>query len=88
MRERFLIFSGGKMELRKGQDIVLAAFKIFARRHPEATLVTASLRAFRISTRTTSLVPSPCRKLDRTRSFFSVAERCFSSTARGVSPGA
>ncbi len=41
MRERFLIFSGGKVELRKGQDIVLAAFKIFAKRHPEATLVTA-----------------------------------------------
>jgi glycosyltransferase involved in cell wall biosynthesis len=41
MRDRFLIFSGGKVELRKGQDIVLAAFKIFAKRHPEATLVTA-----------------------------------------------
>jgi glycosyltransferase involved in cell wall biosynthesis len=41
MGDRFLIFSGGKMELRKGQDIVLAAFKVFAKRHPEATLVTA-----------------------------------------------
>jgi glycosyltransferase involved in cell wall biosynthesis len=41
MPGRFLIFSGGKAELRKGQDIVLAAFKIFAQRHPEATLVTA-----------------------------------------------
>jgi glycosyltransferase involved in cell wall biosynthesis len=41
MRDRFLIFSGGKVEMRKGQDIVLAAFKIFAKRHPEATLVTA-----------------------------------------------
>jgi glycosyltransferase involved in cell wall biosynthesis len=41
MRDRFLIFSGGKAELRKGQDIVMAAFKIFAKRHPEATLVTA-----------------------------------------------
>jgi glycosyltransferase involved in cell wall biosynthesis len=41
MRDRFLIFSGGKAELRKGQDIVMAAFKIFASRHPEATLVTA-----------------------------------------------
>jgi glycosyltransferase involved in cell wall biosynthesis len=41
MRDRFLIFSGGKAELRKGQDIVIAAFKIFAKRHPEATLVTA-----------------------------------------------
>lgn len=41
MPDRFLIFSGGKAELRKGQDIVMAAFKIFAKRHPEATLVTA-----------------------------------------------
>lgn len=41
MRDRFLIFSGGKAELRKGQDIVMAAFKTFAKRHPEATLVTA-----------------------------------------------
>jgi glycosyltransferase involved in cell wall biosynthesis len=41
MRDRFLIFSGGKAELRKGQDIVMAAFKIFGKRHPEATLVTA-----------------------------------------------
>jgi glycosyltransferase involved in cell wall biosynthesis len=41
MRDRFLIFSGGKAEMRKGQDIVMAAFKIFAKRHPEATLVTA-----------------------------------------------
>jgi glycosyltransferase involved in cell wall biosynthesis len=41
LRDRFLIFSGGKAELRKGQDIVMAAFKIFAKRHPEAMLVTA-----------------------------------------------
>jgi glycosyltransferase involved in cell wall biosynthesis len=40
MRDRFLIFSGGKAELRKGQDIVLAAFKVFAESHPEAMLVT------------------------------------------------
>jgi glycosyltransferase involved in cell wall biosynthesis len=38
---RFLIFSGGKAELRKGQDIVVKAFRIFARKHPEAILVTA-----------------------------------------------
>ena len=41
MGDRFLIFSGGKAEMRKGQDIVMAAFKIFAKHHPEATLVTA-----------------------------------------------
>ena len=41
MPGRFLVFSGGKAEARKGQDLVLAAFKIFAARHPEALLVTA-----------------------------------------------
>jgi glycosyltransferase involved in cell wall biosynthesis len=38
---QFLIFSGGKAEYRKAQDIVLAAFKVFSERHPEAVLVTA-----------------------------------------------
>jgi glycosyltransferase involved in cell wall biosynthesis len=39
--DRFLVFSGGKLELRKGQDLVVAAFAEFAKRHPEALLVTA-----------------------------------------------
>ncbi|MEC8425811.1 MAG: glycosyltransferase family 4 protein, partial [Myxococcota bacterium] len=39
--DRFIIFSGGKAEHRKGQDIVLAAFKRFQARHPEALLLTA-----------------------------------------------
>lgn len=39
--DRFLIFSGGKAEYRKAQDLVLAAFRIFSARHPEAVLVTA-----------------------------------------------
>ncbi|MCK5850807.1 MAG: glycosyltransferase family 4 protein [Kiritimatiellae bacterium] len=38
---RFVIFSGGKLEYRKGQDIVIAAFKIFRQKHPEALLLTA-----------------------------------------------
>ena len=37
---RFVIFSGGKFEYRKGQDIVLAAFKRFHAKHPDALLVT------------------------------------------------
>ena len=40
-RDRFVIFSGGKFEYRKGQDIVLAAFKRFREKHPEALLVAA-----------------------------------------------
>ena len=40
-RDRFVVFSGGKLELRKGQDLALAAFRAFHRRHPEALLLTA-----------------------------------------------
>lgn len=39
--DRFMVFSGGKLELRKGQDLVMAGFARFAKRHPEALLVTA-----------------------------------------------
>ena len=38
---RFAVFSGGKLEYRKGQDLVVAAFKRFHQRRPEALLVTA-----------------------------------------------
>jgi glycosyltransferase involved in cell wall biosynthesis len=38
--DRFCVYSGGKLEHRKAQDIVLAAFREFARRHREALLVT------------------------------------------------
>jgi len=38
---RFAVFSGGKLDFRKGQDIVLAAFKAFSDRHDDAVLVTA-----------------------------------------------
>ncbi len=38
---RFAIFSGGKLEYRKGQDLVVAAFKKFHADHPDALLVSA-----------------------------------------------
>ncbi|CAK0766775.1 Glycosyltransferase [uncultured Gammaproteobacteria bacterium] len=41
LRDRFTVFSGGKLEYRKGQDLVLSAFRVFAQRHPKALLVTA-----------------------------------------------
>lgn len=41
LSDRFMVFSGGKLELRKGQDLVMAGFAKFAKRHPEALLVTA-----------------------------------------------
>lgn len=38
---RFVVFSGGKLEARKGQDNVIAAWRIFAARHPDALLIAA-----------------------------------------------
>lgn len=40
-RDRFVVFSGGKLEYRKGQDLVVKAFRAFHQRHPEALLLTA-----------------------------------------------
>lgn len=39
--DRFVIFSGGKMEFRKAQDIVVAAFRRFHQRHSDSLLITA-----------------------------------------------
>lgn len=41
LTRRFVIFSGGKLEYRKGQDLVIAAFRRFQMRHSEALLVAA-----------------------------------------------
>jgi tetratricopeptide (TPR) repeat protein/glycosyltransferase involved in cell wall biosynthesis len=38
---RFVVFAGGKLEWRKGQDIVVQAFRAFAQRHREALLLVA-----------------------------------------------
>ncbi len=35
------MFSGGKLELRKGQDLVLEAFRIFNKLYPDSVLVTS-----------------------------------------------
>lgn len=40
-RDTFHVFSGGKVEFRKGQDLVLLAFKHFHERHSDSVLVTA-----------------------------------------------
>lgn len=39
--DRFIVFSGGKLEYRKGQDLVVAAFRRFRERHPDALLMVA-----------------------------------------------
>lgn len=40
-RDRFVIFSGGKLEFRKGQDLVIRAFSILQQRHKDVMLINA-----------------------------------------------
>jgi glycosyltransferase involved in cell wall biosynthesis len=40
-RDRFVVFSGGKLECRKAQDLVVKAFRAFQQRHHEALLLAA-----------------------------------------------
>jgi len=64
--DKFLIFSGGKLEFRKGQDLVLRAFAVFAKRHLDAVLVTAWHSPWPQTARTLDLVsnlpPVPTNK--------------------------
>lgn len=46
------IFSGGKFEYRKGQDIVMAAFKLYQEKHPDAHLLYAWKNAWPESLKT------------------------------------
>jgi glycosyltransferase involved in cell wall biosynthesis len=41
LRDQFVVFSGGKFELRKGQDLVIRAFKALQDRHRDILLVNA-----------------------------------------------
>ncbi len=39
-KDKFVLFSGGKFELRKGHDIVIKAYKVLQDRHPDVLLIT------------------------------------------------
>ncbi len=54
-KDRFVIFSGGKLEYRKGQDLVIAAVREFLSRHPDALLTFAWHNAW----------PRTMREIDR-----------------------
>ena len=41
LKRSLIIFSGGKLENRKGQDIVISAFRRFLRHYPDALLIAA-----------------------------------------------
>lgn len=41
LQRSLVIFSGGKLEVRKGQDVVIAAFRRLLQHHPDALLIAA-----------------------------------------------
>ena len=55
--DRFVVFSGGKFELRKGQDIVIRAYKVLQDRHPDVMLVNAWYNPWQFSMQTMSGSP-------------------------------
>jgi len=55
--DHFVIFSGGKFELRKGQDLVIRAFQIFHERHKDALLVNSWFNHWSFSMHTMAASP-------------------------------
>jgi len=57
LRRSLVIFSGGKLEHRKGQDVVIAAFRSLLRHHPDALLIAAWGNVGHIGLRTIAASP-------------------------------
>lgn len=55
--DTFLVFSGGKFELRKGQDVVIKAMSVIMERHPDVALVGAWHNMWPASAQTMTLSP-------------------------------
>jgi glycosyltransferase involved in cell wall biosynthesis len=55
--DHFVIFSGGKFELRKGQDLVIRAFQIFHERHKDVLLVNSWFNHWSFSMQTMAASP-------------------------------
>jgi glycosyltransferase involved in cell wall biosynthesis len=57
LQDKFVLFSGGKFELRKGQDLVLKAFKILHERYPDVLLINSWYNHWAASMQTMSASP-------------------------------
>ncbi|MGE3536955.1 MAG: glycosyltransferase family 4 protein [Candidatus Tectimicrobiota bacterium] len=55
--DHFVLFSGGKFELRKGQDIVIKAFQVFHERHKDVLLVNSWFNHWPFSMHTMAASP-------------------------------
>lgn len=55
--DKFVVFSGGKMELRKGHDLVIRAFKALQDRHDDVLLINAWFNMWNASLQTMQISP-------------------------------
>jgi glycosyltransferase involved in cell wall biosynthesis len=56
-RDQFVVFSGGKMELRKGQDIVIRAVAVLQQRHKDVMLINQWYNGYPASLQTMAASP-------------------------------
>ncbi len=56
-RDQFVVFSGGKFEIRKGQDIVIRAYKVLQDRHKDVVLVNSWFNSWADSMKTMAVSP-------------------------------
>ena len=56
-KDFFVIYSGGKLELRKGQDIVIRAVKTMQERHKDILFVNCWYNAWAFTMNTMSCIP-------------------------------
>lgn len=83
-KDSFVVFSGGKLELRKGQDIVIRAFKVLQDRHHDVLLVNSWYNRWDDSVLTMNM--SPYITFDMPRGeYFRAIERLL--VANGIDPG-
>ena len=57
LKDKFVIFSGGKFEFRKGQDLVVRAFKIIQDKYDDVILVNSWFNHWDLSIQTMSMSP-------------------------------
>jgi glycosyltransferase involved in cell wall biosynthesis len=55
--DSFVVFSGGKLELRKGQDLAIRAYKVLQDRHKDVMLVNSWFNAWEFSLNTMRVSP-------------------------------
>jgi glycosyltransferase involved in cell wall biosynthesis len=83
MQDRFVIFSGGKFELRKGQDLVIRAFKVMQDRYSDVVLVNSWYNHWATSMQTMTASPH-IRFVPQSGDYNALMERTF--VENGVDP--